>query len=64
MRVIFQSPITKIWYCIYSNHIECTDTQIFVQDGESGNMILAYQGEDAFETFEHFIEYGRIFKCE
>lgn len=62
MRLIFESPLTKVWYCIFSEHIECTGDKIFVQDGE--NMILAYQGEDAFETFEHFIEYGRIFKCE
>ena len=62
MRLVFQSPLTKVWYCIFSEYIECTGDKIFVRDGE--NLILAYEGEDAIAQFEHFVEYGRIFKCE
>lgn len=63
MRVIFQSPATKIWYCLFTNHIECRGNKIFVLDEKDESLILAYEGENAVAQFEHFIDYGRIFNA-
>lgn len=60
MKVVFQSPLTKIWHCVFTKHIDCNGKQIFVYDADN-HFILAYEGDDALAQFEHFVEYGRIF---
>lgn len=62
MRVIFQSPVSKVWYCVFTECIECDGNKIFVHDGEN-NLILAYEGDDAVSEFQHFVEYGRIYNA-
>lgn len=62
MKVVFQSPVTKIWYCVFTECIECDGQRILVHDADN-NLFTAYEGDDAVSQFEHFIEYGRIFNA-